>query len=221
MITALLSAQTVGVELVPTRDAGRVDRLTPRYQGCAATARYAVVMTATYLCIIGDAQALAWVLVSGQMAFRSGRRSEIDALDVGDNLLIMTTRGCFRSRHRDRARVIGYAQITSRVKQAIEPIELIGRTFDRTCTLTVTHLAPVLTGVELAPLIDRLDAFPQKSAWSAYLRRPLLRLSHADAQLLRKELSAVAVSPDQVIDGYIARGTPPRTQASRTFPGTQ
>src|SRR4051794_12270796 len=106
-------------------------------------------MVATYLTVIGDRVALAWVLAKSQMAFPATPRAEVSALEAGDELFLVSTRGCFKNPTRDRTRIIGRAVLASAVTKADEPIELIGRTFDRTCDLDVTSLAPVLTGVAL------------------------------------------------------------------------
>ena len=66
-------------------------------------------MSRSYLLVIGDAVALAWVLAEQRMAFPALRKSEAAALEVGDELLIHTTRGCFNNPTRDRSRVIGLA----------------------------------------------------------------------------------------------------------------
>ena len=167
--------------------------------------RYAAVV-ATYLAVIGDRVALAWVLNNSMMAFPTTRRSEVDTLEQGDELWLLATRGCFRNPTRDRTRVIGAAVLRSAVKMANEPIMLIGRTFDRTCDIDIKGLAPVFTGVELAPLITQLRSFPNKRAWSIWLRRPLLRLTEADADLLRPLLNDVTTRPQDVVQGYLDIG---------------
>lgn len=163
-------------------------------------------MVATYLSIIGDRVALAWVLTHSRMAFPSTPRLEVSALEMGDELFLVSTRGCFRNPTRDRTRIIGHAVLASAVTRVEDPIELIGRTFDRACDLEVMSLAPVLTGVALAPLVDQLQAFPNKEAWSVWLRRPLLRLHATDADLVRPRIGEVAVDPDLVLQGYIDLG---------------
>jgi hypothetical protein len=56
-----------------------------------------ITMARDYLLVIGDAAALAWVLAEQRMAFPASRRSQAMALEVGDELLIYTTRGCFHN----------------------------------------------------------------------------------------------------------------------------
>jgi hypothetical protein len=161
---------------------------------------------ASYLTVIGDRVALAWVLRSSMMAFPTTRRSEVDRLQPGDELFLLSTRGCFRNPTRDRTRVIGRAVLSTPVALAPDPIELVGRTFNRTGSLQITGLAPVLSGIELAPLVPRLEAFPNKQAWSIWLRRPLLRLTQPDADLLRPMVLEIAIEPRRALQGYLDIG---------------
>jgi hypothetical protein len=56
-------------------------------------------------------------------------------------------------------------------------------------------------GVELASLVSRLEAFAGAGdAWSARLRRPLVRLSEGDTNLLHRELGKVARRDDSNIE---------------------
>jgi hypothetical protein len=64
-------------------------------------------MAATYLLVIGDREALGWILSAERMAFPDFRRAETRSLKSGDRLLIYTTRGCFKNPTRDRGRIIG------------------------------------------------------------------------------------------------------------------
>jgi hypothetical protein len=150
---------------------------------------------ASYLLVIGEREALAWILREARMAFPQTRRAEVDSLAVGDELLLLTTRGCFHNPGRDRTRVIGRALVTTPVVPLDPPIELVGRTFTRGCELDITSLAPYLNGVELAEFVPRLNAFPDKANWSIRLRRPLVRLTAHDATLLRQELTPIAHEP--------------------------
>lgn len=93
---------------------------------------------ATYLSVIGDRVALAGVLKNAKMAFPTTRRSEVESPEKDDELFLVSTRGCFRNPTRDRTRVLGRAVLRAPVSMAPEPIELIGRTFNRTCSLEIT-----------------------------------------------------------------------------------
>lgn len=159
----------------------------------------------SYLLILGERGAVAWVLRESRMAFPPTRRAEIDRLAAGDELLIFTTRGCWHNPTRDRGRVIGAAEVTSPVVPYEQPVEIASRTFTRGCDIAVRSLAPCREGVELAPLVPRLEAFPDGPGWGIRLRRPLLELPSGDAALLRRELAEIATDPSRTVDGYLDR----------------
>ncbi|MFW6090784.1 MAG: hypothetical protein ACODAF_02850 [Actinomycetota bacterium] len=163
---------------------------------------------ASYLAVIGEREALAWVLRESRMAFPATRRSEVDRLAVGDELFLLTTRGCFHNPSRDRTRVVGHTVVASPVVLLDPPVELAGRTFPRGCDLQLTALAPYLTGVELGALVPRLDAFPDAATWSIRLRRPLVALSRRDADLVAERLGTVAGPPQSSLEGYLDRIKP-------------
>lgn len=141
-------------------------------------------MDTAYLLILGDREAIAWVLREQRMAFPGTPRSEVAALAPGDDLYLYSTRGAWRNPTRDRGRVIGKARVTSAVTAFDEPLEIAGRQFLSGCALRLESLVPYPQGMELQPLVEKLAAFPKPEAWSIYLRRALLRLPSADARLL-------------------------------------
>ncbi|WP_217572633.1 hypothetical protein [Streptomyces sp. GbtcB7] len=157
----------------------------------------------SYLLVLGERQAVAWVLRRQRMAFPARRWIEAQRLELGDELLIYTTRNCWHSPTRDRGRIIGRAYVASPVSPLDEPIEIAGRTFTSGCNLDVRTLTAYRTGVELAPLVDRLTAFPKKATWSIRLRRPLLELSTADATLVRDRLAEQEAPAVEQISTYL------------------
>lgn len=169
---------------------------------------------ASYLLVIGEREALAWLLRESRMAFPTTRRAEVDRLAVGDELFLLTTRGCFHNPTRDRTRVVGRAVASSPVTRLDPPLELVGRTFTRGCGLQITSLAPYLTGVELADLVPELDAFPDKRTWSIRLRRALVALNQRDAAHLREHLQSVTLSVDAARSEYLERIRPVRYRSA-------
>jgi hypothetical protein len=140
----------------------------------------------SYLLVIGDREALGWILSTGRMAFPSARRAEVAALQQGHELFLYTTRGAFKNPTRDRGRGIGTAQVTSPVRRLEEPVRFGEREYPIGCDLAIGPLAPFGSGLELAPLVPSLSAFDGvRDAWSTRLRRPLVRLSADDAAVLR------------------------------------
>jgi hypothetical protein len=156
----------------------------------------------SYLLILGDRDAIAWVLDEERTAFPATARAEVDRLAAGDELLIYATRGAFGNPTRDRGRVIGHAVVTSAVSPLDEPVVFGEREYPRGCELRVESLAPWGQGVELRPLVERLDAFPDPRSWSVHLRRPLLRLPKSDADFLLDALRPLTGSLPQHVDGY-------------------
>ena len=60
----------------------------------------------------------------------------------------------------------------------------------------VPALAPLRAGVELAPLVPRLNSFPDPRQWSARMRQTLVPLAAAD-MLLFAELLEPILRPRQ------------------------
>jgi hypothetical protein len=155
----------------------------------------------SFLMVIGDREALGWILTASRMAFRSAGRREVRSLEIGDELLIYTTRSAFRNPTRDRGRVIGTAHAASKVAPLDNPVRFDGRDYPVGCDLEIGQLAPFGHGVELAPLIPRLQTFNRANdAWSILLRRPLLRLTAHDSKLLVRKLDSILTFDDVCLD---------------------
>jgi hypothetical protein len=164
-------------------------------------ATVAFVMDA-YLLIIGDRVPLRWVLEQ-RMAFPNYRRGAASRLAEGDALLLYTTRGCFHNPGRDRGRVIGSAAAMSAPVELEEPVVIDGVRYPVGCDIELRKLAPKGQGVELAPLVLQMTTFTNKRAWAATIRRPLLKLTKEDTNLLARELKSVVVPAREAIDSYL------------------
>jgi hypothetical protein len=165
-------------------------------------------MPADYLLVIGEREALAWILKERRMAFPGTTRREVDSLAVGDRLFLTTTRRCFHNPTRDATRVIATANVLSAVTLLETPLEIAGREFTRECEPSIEALAPYLEGVELAPLVEKLDAFAGAGAWGMRLRRPLVGIPAADARLLKQRLESVCLDPESSQQTYLDRIRP-------------
>lgn len=176
---------------------------------------------AAYLLVISEREALSWILAEGRTAFPGTTRREVEQLSVGDHLFLLTTRGCFHNPTRDATRVIGTATVTSPVVKFHDPVEVAGRSFPRGCDLEIGPLAPYLTGVELAPLVEAFEAFGGRTAWGMLLRRPLVRLTTPDARLLMGQLQRVSRSRVETLPEYLDKIRPVRSpKAGRNVPNT-
>ena len=158
--------------------------------------------TADYLLVIGEAEALRWIVAQERMAFAAGRAQQASNLRVGDGLLLYTSRGAFHNPTRDRGRVVGVATVTSPVTSLDKPVEIAGRAFVAGCSLRVERLAAWSEGVEIAPLVPRLEMFPDPSSWPIRLRQTLVPLPAADAALLRDRIDKVASAGREAVHTY-------------------
>ena len=157
---------------------------------------------AAHLLVIGDREPLAWILREQRMAFPAHRAAEARALARGDLLLLYTTRGCFRNPTRDRGRVIGEATVAGSVQTLTEPVRFGDHTYPIGCALAIERLVPRPEGVELQPLVERLDAFPEPATWSARMRRALVPLPDGDVALLRARLEPLLVARAKALPTY-------------------
>jgi len=64
-------------------------------------------MSAAYLLVLGDREAIAWVLREQRMAFPRTPRAEVAAAAPGDRLYLYSPRGAWHNPTHDRGRVIG------------------------------------------------------------------------------------------------------------------
>jgi len=164
----------------------------------------------SHLLILGDRDAIAWVVARKRMAFTADRaRSATAAISEGDEMFLYATRGAFHNPTRDRGRVFGRALAASAVKQLPDPVPLLGRNFTHGFRLDLESLAPPRRGVDLAELVPRLLSFPNKTGWAMSLRRPLLTLTSQDAKLIRQLLRSEAGAPGREIPRYVAESRTP------------
>lgn len=160
-------------------------------------------MTA-YLLVIGDREALGWLLTEQRMAFPGTQRAEVRALAADDTLLLYTTRGCFKNPTRDPGRIIATGRTRSAVTTLDEPVQVGGRSFPAGCDVEFRAATPWPDGVELGPVVGELDSFAgMERNWSIRLRRPLVPLSDRDASVLDGYLTQCQPRPlEEVIEPY-------------------
>lgn len=157
---------------------------------------------ADYLLPIADRDPLAWIVAEQRTAVSERRRREAEALKPGDRVFLYTTRGCFRNPTRDRGRVIGIAVVTRRARELDDPVRFRGREYPIEIALRIESLAPLGAGVELTSLLDRLESFPNKRAWSAYMRRAIVPLAQKDGTVIAGAVREVARPYRQSVDSY-------------------
>ncbi|MDT0531865.1 hypothetical protein RM555_23000 [Micromonospora sp. DSM 115977] len=164
----------------------------------------------SYLVVLGERDAIWWVLHEQRMAFPATPRAEVADLAPGDRLFLYATRSAWNNPPRDRGRVIGVATAATAARRLDQPIEIAQRSFHSACELRIDGVVPYPGGLELGPLVDRLDAFPKPHAWSVYLRRALVRLSDSDRAILDQGLNPMLAPRGQALPTYPSMRTPPR-----------
>jgi hypothetical protein len=157
----------------------------------------------TFLLLLGTPEGLAYVLRERQMAFPPIRHIQ---LEVGDQVLLYTTRGVFRNPPRDRGRVVGTAEVASPVTSLTSQRQIGGRVYTSGCELKITGLAPLGKGVELAGIVERLQVFqPYPHAWSVRLRRSILPLPSQDVDVIMALLEPTLLDPSETAGPYLER----------------
>jgi hypothetical protein len=164
--------------------------------------------TAAYLLVLGEREAILWVLLNEQMAFPATPRREVSALEPGDDLVLLTTRGAYHNPTRDRTRVIGTATVQSKVIQLNPQVEIAGRTFASGCQIKVETLAPYSTGPEIGPLAPQIHGLRGQKNWGMLLRKPLVPIDEEDVILLKRELRSHLRALDESLLTYSNRIKP-------------
>ncbi|WP_328976047.1 hypothetical protein [Streptomyces canus] len=159
-------------------------------------------MPPTHLVIISDRTALSWVLTEQRMAFPARRARAAHAIEPGDELLLYTTRGCFRRPTRDLGRVIGHATVSSPVRALSEPVVFGERRFTEGCEFTIHGLTPFRTGLALRDHVDQLAVFPNPKTWSVRMRRATLPLPSSDAELILSKLRPLLSPYEDAVSAY-------------------
>jgi hypothetical protein len=159
---------------------------------------------ADYLLPIADREPLAWIIAQQRTAVGRHRRREAEALRQGDRVFLYTTRSCFRNPTRDRGRVIGAALVKGRSRAVSTPKRFGEREYPIEIDLRIMSLASRGAGVEFAPLVAHLESFPNKQAWSAYLRRALVPLTPSDAKKIADALERLADRYSESAASYAA-----------------
>jgi hypothetical protein len=155
----------------------------------------------TTLLLISDREPLAWLLREQRFAMPANRASS--APTDGTQLLLYTTRGCYRNPGRDRGLVMGVATVAGDAEVLDEPVRFRDREYQVGFGLAIDGLAEPHDGVELAPLAGELDALPEPATWSVGMRRTLLPLSDRDARLILDKLEPKLRNRSDVLADYL------------------
>jgi hypothetical protein len=153
--------------------------------------------------VVATSTGLSYVLRERKMAFPPTRQVR---LEVGDQLLLYTTRSVFGNPTRDRGRVIGTAVVTSPIRPLQTQLVIAERAYTTGCDLRLTGLATLGEGLTLTDIAKDLMVFqPNPEAWSARMRRSLLRLPATDVELVLTQLKPILRDPDYTLSAYLER----------------
>jgi hypothetical protein len=156
------------------------------------------------LVVVSDREPLMWILETERIAFPTARRwHALEDLEVGQQLFLYTTRGCFRNPTRDRGQVIAALTLASIPEPLNVPVRFGDRSFELGASLGIDGVTPARHGYELMQLRGRLDSMPTTpGGWAMHLRRSLIELSAHDTRLLAKALAPLLRPLPDVIDSY-------------------
>jgi hypothetical protein len=169
----------------------------------ASTVRCVPEINSTYLMLVATSTGLAYILRERKMAFPPTREVR---LEVGDRLLLYTTRSVFRNPTLDRGRVIGTAEAASPILPLEKQLFIAGREYTTGCDLKLTGLAALGEGVILADIAEELMVFqPNPGAWSIRMRRSVLQLPYGDVDLIMAKLKPALHHPDETLNAYLER----------------
>jgi hypothetical protein len=82
------------------------------------------------------------------------------------------------------------------------PLTFGGREYPIEIGLRIPLLAARGAGVELAPLVNLLESFPNGKGWHTHLRRALVPLTHRDANVIATLLDRIAQAYDESASSY-------------------
>ena len=173
-----------------------------------------------FLLVIGDREALGWILREQRTAFPAERQRMAWTLKPGDRLVLYTTRSCFRNPTRDRGRVVAAPVVSTSVRDLDPPVVFGGKSFTSGCDLVIEQLAPWDEGPELGLLVPKLHTFP--GSWAMHLRgRALVRLDDHDYRVLERELSRVVVPREDALRAYLDHALPSNYRSRLGRRGTE
>jgi predicted RNA-binding protein len=129
--------------------------------------------------VLGDRDAMGWVLKHGRMAVNA-RVATLPA--AGDRVVLYVSRGAHRNPTRDQAQVIGLGEVAG--EPITKPIVIAGRTYARSFPLRLNDVAEPRCGLSFEELVPLLEFIRNKDAWGGAVRRPVVRLSEADYRLI-------------------------------------
>ena len=134
-----------------------------------------------WLVVVGEREALRWIVKNKRMAFREYiNTSEIAARD---EMAVYVTRGAFHTPTRDQSQVLALGQFASRPTP--RPVTILGESYPTSVGLRLSQVLPEREGMPFKPLVPKMRFIKKKSGWAAYLRRSLVRITDEDMATIK------------------------------------
>jgi hypothetical protein len=159
-----------------------------------AAGRVASAFVAGWLFVIGEREALRWVLGSREMAFRA--HVDTSRLAPGDDVVIYATRGCWHNPGRDRSQAVAVGTIASAIRASA--VDVAGEAMPRRCSLDLEVVLAERAGVPFNDLVGRLDLTRGRAHWGMAMRRTIVSLTGRDVATIRRAVEHHARRPQRM-----------------------
>jgi hypothetical protein len=143
---------------------------------------------AGWIFVIGERNALHWVLAEQRMAFRE--HVNTDRLKPGDSIVVYATRGCWHNPTRDRGQVAAVGTIASPVVPS--SVDVSGEIMPYSCRLALEVVLPERHGVPFDTLVTRLPLTRSRTHWGPLLRHTIVKLSAMDIKVIQSAVAKAA-----------------------------
>ena len=146
-----------------------------------------------WLLVIGEVEALRWIIANGRTGFRSNTRS--GGIAAGDSFALYTTRGSYHNPNTCVSQVLGLGTFTSSVND--EDVVIAREHFPKSVPLAFASLLPERKGMPFVPLVPKLSFIRSKTGWAPYLHSALVQVPDSDMRLIVREFNRHAASADR------------------------
>ncbi len=132
--------------------------------------------------VIGEKNAIEWVLKTQRMAFRDTARTT--HVHSGDRIALYTTRGAYGNPTRDESQIIALGRFASDVQNKQAVVNDV--TYTKSCGLTITDQLEPRHGLAFRPLVAQLEFVRSKRGWATYMRRTLVPINDRDFTIIER-----------------------------------
>ncbi|MDV8015621.1 hypothetical protein R4P70_30315 [Rhodococcus sp. IEGM 1241] len=179
-------------------------------------------MAATHLVVLGNAEAVRWVLKNQRMAFSEVGRRTASRLSRGDTLVFYAGVKCWPAlggKVRPKAGImIGSAVVLTEVARLRTAAQVGGRKFEYGCEVFFERLAALGSGLSISDVKNDLELTAGRANYGQVLRRTPILLSSADTALLSARLESVTAPYEDSVGAYFGTVTASESTAKNPPP---